>query len=153
VGGTVALEVEVKRRLDAARRVRPTANTSDDQEQGLAELAVHDALGRIVRSAYVLALMAAGIVLIRSATLSDAGAYYGEILAFASPPFDWDSFGLFLYALVALVLLDRREHRLEEAEGTRDPVNATRAVGWGAMVVAIVVFSGTTAQPFVYFQF
>lgn len=191
VGIAVAVEIEVKRRLDLARRRRrpavtiaappsDAAGTPDPAHdagasvaalvapttvRSPADIASHGtgdadvaalarrAVRRLSASIYVLSLMAVGMLLIRSSTLGDAFSYVEEIAAGAWPPLDWDVVGLFAYAVVALVVADHVEHRMERAEGTPDPPTVTRAALWGAMIALMVVFSGTGSQPFVYFQF
>lgn len=171
VGLAVAIEIEVKRRRDQARRARRQATPAADEGSapgGSAPAAgplrterrplpVEAAVGRIARqvgaSAYVLALMAVGMVFIRSATLGDAGAFFGQVLSLSWQPIEWDTVGTFVYALAALIVVDAREHAMEVAEGTPQAPTVARAVLWGLMVTLIVVFSGTAAEPFVYFQF
>lgn len=54
---------------------------------------------------------------------------------------------------VVLVLTDRRHRVLILREGTWDPPTTRRAVGFGLMVCAVLVFGGSASQSFIYFQF
>lgn len=108
---------------------------------------------RIRSSAYVIAVLSASIVLIRLPSLGAAGAYYREILGFEWVPLDWDQVAIVLYALVGVLLADHHERHLELAEGRPDPPTLARAVWWTFALLAIIVFSGKAAPPFVYFQF
>lgn len=102
---------------------------------------------------YVVAVLSFSIVLVVEPSLGSALSYYREILSFSWAPIDWNKLLLFAYAGVAVVATDAREHRIERAEGEPDPPTVPRAVLWAAMIGLIIVFSGTAAQPFVYFQF
>ena len=98
-------------------------------------------------------MLAATIVLVRTPSLSAAASYYQSILVPTWAPVDWDLILLAVWATIAIVVGDRREHRIEVAEGQADPPTLPRILLWASMVLAIVVFSGTAAQPFHYFQF
>jgi hypothetical protein len=108
---------------------------------------------RVRASAYVIAVLAFSIVLVEEPTVSSALGYYREILTFQWVPIDANNVLLVVYVVLALVLSDMREHRMELAEGRPDPPTIPRAVLWAVMLGAIIVFSGAAAQPFVYFQF
>ncbi|MCB1260609.1 MAG: hypothetical protein KDB33_09515, partial [Acidimicrobiales bacterium] len=90
---------------------------------------------------------------VRAPTIAAALEYYQAILRPTWVPLDWDLVLLAGYALVAICVADWREHRMELAEGKADPPTIPRMALWGAMVVLIIIYSGTAAQPFVYFQF
>jgi D-alanyl-lipoteichoic acid acyltransferase DltB (MBOAT superfamily) len=102
---------------------------------------------------YVFILMAFGVAWVRAGSVPEALRLYGDLLwpdSFSVTP---DHLFLFLYALTALILVDRREHQMELLEGKPDPPTNLRIVGWSVMIVLITVFSGAPPQPFVYFQF
>ena len=102
---------------------------------------------------YVFVLIALQVAWIRTGAIGSGLELYGALFTPSAGGIDVDMAFLFLYALVAMVLTDNRQVQMERVEGTPDPVTLSRAVGFGAMVVLIVVFSGAPPQPFVYFQF
>lgn len=108
---------------------------------------------RVPATAYVFVLIALQIAWIRTGAIGSGLDLYGALLRPATGAIDVDMLFLFLYGLVAMILVDNRQVRMEKVEGTPDPVTIPRAVGFGAMIVLIVVFSGAPPQPFVYFQF
>ena len=55
--------------------------------------------------------------------------------------------------ILAVILIDRRQVQMEEREGHPDPITLGRAIGFGGIVAALVVFSGTAPQRFLYFNF
>lgn len=58
-----------------------------------------------------------------------------------------------VYAVVVLLVTDQYERHRAKVSGKFDPITWRRSFAYGAMVVALVVFSGSAPQPFVYFQF
>lgn len=108
---------------------------------------------RVLGPLYASSVLALTIVLVRTPSVSSAIAYYREIVAPTWVPLDWDLVLLALYGVGAILVADRREHQIELAEGHADPPTVPRMVLWAGMVVLIAVYSGTAAQPFVYFQF
>lgn len=103
--------------------------------------------------AYVFVLIALQVAWIRTGAVDSGLDLYGALLTPSTASVDADMLFLFLYGLVAMILVDNRQVQMEKREGTADPVTTLRAVGFGAMIVLIVLFSGAPPQPFVYFQF
>jgi len=170
VGLWVAGEVQVNRYRETDRIARAKeAVTSSDPDAGgaaagsgstvvaapaMAPTASRTLMRQVGASVYVVAVLGFSMVLFRSASLSAALSYYGELLTFSSASFDWDSFLTFVYAIVAVIVVDHREHRLELDENRSDTPTLGRAAMWGVMLTLIVVHAGSgSAQPFVYFQF
>jgi len=58
-----------------------------------------------------------------------------------------------VYAIVVLLVTDQYERHRAKVSGTFDTITWRRSFAYGAMVVALLVFSGSAPQPFVYFQF
>ena len=99
------------------------------------------------------ALVALTLPLISTTQLSEALHTYSVFVTWRGGRVDRDLVWMTAMAVVALVLLDRREQRREEHAGRVDPLTLARVSAYGAAVLAIVVFSGTAAQPFLYFRF
>lgn len=106
-----------------------------------------------VSLAIALVLVMATFPLVGAERLSDLGDLYGPFVNWDGPAPSADLVWMTALALVALQFVDRREQRREDRAGTPDPVNLPRAIAFGAMVVAIVVFSGPAPQSFLYFAF
>lgn len=156
VGVWVAAEIAVNRYREADRRARAEAEALATGVVAVAappRTAARRLLGQIGASTYCVAVLGFSMVLFRSPNISSAFAFYREVFSFGGGAMDWDNLLLFLYAVVAVVVVDHREHRMELAEGKADPPTIPRAVLWGTMLVLIVVWSGGAMQPFVYFQF
>lgn len=162
VGAWVAAEIQVNRIREADRRQRAeheARQREDDVGAVATSVAVRTTsasrrlLTQIRASVYVVTVLGFSMVLFRSASLSAAMAYYREVSTLTWTTLDWDSFLLFVYAVVMVIIIDRREHRMELAEGRPDPPTLPRAALWGVMVFLIIVFSGGVVQPFVYFRF
>lgn len=85
--------------------------------------------------------------------LADSLRLYGALFRFDGTGPSGDLVAMVAMALVALVLVDHREQRREARAGHPDPVNLARALAFGVMVVAIVVYSGPAPRTFVYFTF
>ncbi|MCB0962115.1 MAG: hypothetical protein KDA98_02250, partial [Acidimicrobiales bacterium] len=100
-----------------------------------------------------LALVVATFPLVATETLRDCLDLYGSLWRFdgTSPPVDlaWMS----ALAVVALLLVDRREERREARAGRPDPMTLARALAFGVYVLAIVVSAGPAPRSFIYFAF
>ncbi len=156
VGCWVAGEIQVNRYRESDRLARAKAEIGAGGTTTVlvqAPTRARTILHQVGASAYVVAVLGFSMVLFRSPSVGDAWAYYREIFSFSWSPLDWDSVGLFLYAILAVVMVDHREHRMEVSEGHADPPTIPRAVLWGSMLCLIIVFTGGVVQPFVYFQF
>ncbi len=94
-------------------------------------------------------------VFFRAETFGQAADVIGGILTARSGPVDWSdvgAVGLFALATIGLDLWQRRGSRLPvPAHGGMAPL--ARGVAVGSVVTAIVLFSGGTPVPFIYFQF
>lgn len=103
--------------------------------------------------AIALGLVLATFPLVTSTTLAGSLDLYAALVRFdgTSPAADltWTA----ILAIAALLVVDRREMRREAVAGHPDPVTLPRAFAFGAMVVAIIVFSGPAPQTFLYFNF
>jgi D-alanyl-lipoteichoic acid acyltransferase DltB (MBOAT superfamily) len=168
VGLWVAGEVQFNRYREADRIARAKAATPSPQGDGGGASAVATAarveavaptrgrsfLTQAGASLYAVGVLGFSMVLFRSPSLRTALDYYGELFTFTSASFDWDSFMTFLYAVVAVIVVDHREHQMEMNENALDRPTIARALMWGVMITLIIVHAGSgSAQPFVYFQF
>ncbi len=106
----------------------------------------------LVAPVYVFIMVAVQHAWVRTGSVESSLRLYGQLAWPRLAPIDQNLLMLFGYALLALILLDRREAEIERHEGKPDPMTLGRAVAYGAMVVLIVVFSGQAPVPFVYFQ-
>ncbi len=172
IGILVATETVALRTLDRRRRQRqrrrntdagdvfpagdpyalPLADQQDPTPMSLRRRTV-GVLGQVRTSVSLLAILGLTIVLIRAPSLGAAAAYYREILRFEWVTLEGDTVGLLAFITAALIVVDIREATLERHEGTLDPPTVARIVLWVAMVVGILLFSGTSGQAFVYLGF
>ncbi|MGH2758998.1 MAG: MBOAT family O-acyltransferase [Actinomycetota bacterium] len=98
-------------------------------------------------------LVSVAWVFFRAASLEQALSYLGGIFTLRGGPLNPDAAALLVAAAVAVLGIDlmQRNTRTEEAVLDWGPV--ARGVAYAVMIVAIVVFSGGTPVPFIYFQF
>lgn len=154
VGCWVAGEIAVNRYREADRRARAAASGGGTVAVAAPpDTRTRRILHQVGASTYCVAVLGFSMVLFRAPSVQAALSFYREVFSFGTGDMDWDSVLLFLYAVLAVIAVDHREHRMELAEGTPDPPTVPRAVLWGVMIVLIVVWSGGAMQPFVYFQF
>jgi len=102
---------------------------------------------------YVFVLIALQVAWIRTGQVGTGLKLYGALLHPRFAAVDVNMGFLFLYALGAMILVDRRQVQMEAVEGTRDPITLARGLGFGLMIMLIIVFSGAPPQQFVYFKF
>lgn len=158
IGLWVAGEIQVNRFREADRARRAEAEQAALSRAGAA-VAVDTRrrektwVNQVGASLYVVTVLGLSMVLFRSPSIGTALSYYREVTSFAWTTLDWDNLLLFFYAVLAVVVVDHREHRIEIAEGTVDPPTVPRAALWAAMIYLIIVFSGGVVTTFVYFQF
>lgn len=107
----------------------------------------------VVAPAYVFVMVALQHVWVRTGSVEASLRLYRSMFTPSFRAVDWNLTLLFAYGLTALILLDRREHRIELREGKPDPATPWRLAGWLLMGVLIVAFSGQESVPFVYFRF
>jgi hypothetical protein len=86
-------------------------------------------------------------------SLADGVDLLGGIVTLRSGAVDPDALAYLGAALVALVLFDRREVVRVARESRPDPATNLRLMGFAALVLGIVVFSGNAPRAFLYFQF
>lgn len=103
--------------------------------------------------AIALGLVLATFPLVASTTLAGSLDLYGALVRFGGDLPSADLTWMLLLAIGALLLVDHREIRREARAGHPDPVTLPRALAFGLMVVAIVVYSGPAPQTFLYFNF
>lgn len=106
-----------------------------------------------VSLAIALLLVIATFPLVAASSLRATGDLYAALVRTGGSGPSADLIWMFVLAIVGLVLFDRREQRREARAGHPDPVTMLRALAFGVMVVAIIVFSGPAPQTFVYFTF
>ena len=111
------------------------------------------AVRRVGRLAYVFACLLLTTPWAGAADVGQTLALYRHLVTAGLGTLDPNLLAFAVYGVVVLVLSDRFDRHLSDREGFRDPVGPLRALAFGGMLVAILVFSGTTAQQFVYFQF
>lgn len=107
----------------------------------------------IIAPVYVFIMVAVQHAWVRTGSVAASLRLYEQLIWPRFAPVDQNLLILFAYALGALILLDRREVQIEKHEGRADPMTLGRALGYGVMVVLIVIYSGQAPVPFVYFEF
>ena len=92
-------------------------------------------------------------ILFRAATFGDAIDYLTGLFSFRSGPLPIDALALLLPAIAAILVLDLAQR----ASGNHAVILSwpypLRGLAYGLGAVALIVFSGQAAVPFLYFQF
>ena len=144
-------ETWVRRRLAARRRV--LVRKAKEQGRPLPGAARPAWLRRAYGLAYVYVVLMLSVVWLGAPSVGSALQAYRVLVVPKAGAVDGASALVFVLAAVALVLLDQRERVMYRVEGTWDPPTWRRMAGFAVMVVGVVVYSGASSQPFVYFQF
>jgi D-alanyl-lipoteichoic acid acyltransferase DltB (MBOAT superfamily) len=100
-----------------------------------------------------LLLVLATFPLVSATSIAGAFDQYRALFSADPAPFDWDLLLMGLVGIAGVIVLDRREERREARAGKTDPIGIARALAFGAMVAAVIVFSGPTPKTFLYFAF
>jgi D-alanyl-lipoteichoic acid acyltransferase DltB (MBOAT superfamily) len=103
--------------------------------------------------AYTLVAFLFVMVWVIAPDVSSALDLYRSLFGFEVGTTDWDGVVLAAGGIVGLVLTDRRELVRDERVGVWDPPTNLRLLGFGVMLVLIVVFSGAVTRPFFYLRF
>jgi hypothetical protein len=93
-------------------------------------------------------------VLFRAQSFAAARQYFKGIVAFRGGGVEANAWLLVILAVAAVLAIDifvRRTRATSPGRRTQHPLPTGVTVG--AMVAAIIVFSGAAPQPFIYFQF
>ena len=102
--------------------------------------------------AYVYVALMLTLVWVAVPDLSSGVEAYRWIFSFRGG-LDLEALAVLVYGAAVLVLTDRRQRVLIQREGSWDPPTTVRAVAYGAMATAVLVFAGSASEPFIYFQF
>ena len=124
------------------------------QWRGRPEVDEHDRSLALVRRLGTFALVTLLWILFRSPSFGAAQDYVGGILSMRSGPLDHNDLLLVSMATAAVLAIDLVARRVRSGGRVvvrRMPVPVGAAVG--AMVAALIVFSGSPPVPFIYFQF
>jgi len=146
-GALTGTIVVVERRLQGRRAGRARAA---GRRRGHG---TRSARSRALRLAYVYLALILTLPWIGSPTIEATLETYQALFAFRGGGIDGDTIGMLLFGVVCLLLLDGREETRQARSGRADPPTPLRALGFGAMVAGIVIFSGAATQPFIYLRF
>ncbi len=143
--------IVVESQLQARRAARRRAQRREARRRRSKALLPREPnhLARLVRTIGLVTILSPIAISTSPASLVDT---YAQLLRIQSG-FDSKLIGLAVLAFVAMWLVDRREVRREATVPRPDPVTAPRALAFGLMVTAIVIYSGPAPRSFVYFAF
>ncbi len=107
----------------------------------------------LVRTVVTFQLVCLAWVFFRADSISGALGYLGGIARLQGGVTDRGAVVLVALAAAAVLLLDSAQHRARDHTPMLRWNPALRGVAYGLMIVPIVVFSGGTPVPFIYFNF
>jgi alginate O-acetyltransferase complex protein AlgI len=93
------------------------------------------------------------LMVFRSANFSDALHYLKGMVAFRSGPIDANEVVTFAFAIIALLLIDGAQRRTRDHTTVVNWAPAAKGATYGVMLLTILIFSGGTPVPFIYFRF
>jgi D-alanyl-lipoteichoic acid acyltransferase DltB (MBOAT superfamily) len=91
-------------------------------------------------------------IFFRAQSVGDAFDYIARIIRLTPGSVELDAVVLTIFGAVAMFIVDVVQRRGQSVP-LLDRVPAARGVVYGALIVAIIVFSGGAPVPFIYFQF
>jgi D-alanyl-lipoteichoic acid acyltransferase DltB (MBOAT superfamily) len=107
----------------------------------------------LVPTAFTFVVVAALFVVFRASTMSEARTFFEGLLTLRPGPIDANAVITLVYAAVALFAIDL----LQRANDDEAPILAWRPAPSGAllgvMAALVIVFSGGSPVPFIYFRF
>ena len=107
----------------------------------------------LVRTFVTFQLVCLGWVFFRAESVSSAFAYLGRIARLQGGVTDRSALVMLAAAAVAVLLLDHAQQRARDHTPMLRWNPAVRGLAYGLMIVPIIVFSGGTPVPFIYFNF
>ena len=107
----------------------------------------------LLRTFVTFQLVCLAWVFFRAESVSGALAYLGRIARLQSGVTDRSGLVMLAVAAAAVLLLDHAQHRARDHTPMLRWNPAARGLAYGLMIVPIVVFSGGTPVPFIYFNF
>ncbi|MCB0971306.1 MAG: MBOAT family protein [Acidimicrobiales bacterium] len=149
VSGAIIVAERVRQSRRAVRRRRQVARARRARDRSL----LPRPPSAVASLASALGLVLATMPLVVVSSLDDSLDVYGALLGFRGGPVSVALAWYLAAALVALVVVDRREERREARAGRRDPVTLARAIAFGVYLLAIVVSAGPASRSFIYFAF
>jgi hypothetical protein len=111
-------------------------------------------LGRdSVRTVVTFHLVCLAWVFFRASSFTLAFHYLSGIATLRSGPVDKDALTTLALAAVAMFTIDCAQRRARDHAAILDWAPALRGLAYGAMILGIIIFSGGTPVPFIYFRF
>lgn len=107
----------------------------------------------LLRTVVTFQLAALAWVFFRAASIHDAFAYLGDILRFRGGTTDHNAVVMVVLAAVVIGFLDWVQLRVRDHAAVVSWPPVARGFMYGLLIVPIVVFSGGTPIPFIYFRF
>jgi alginate O-acetyltransferase complex protein AlgI len=107
----------------------------------------------LVRTVVTFQLVCLAWVFFRAPSLSAAVRYLGDIARLQPGVTDRNALVTLALACVAVLFIDYVQHQARDHVTMLGWTPAFRGLVYGAMVVPIIVFSGGTPVPFIYFRF
>jgi alginate O-acetyltransferase complex protein AlgI len=92
-------------------------------------------------------------VFFRAPNFSVALHYLAGIVKLRPGPVDVNAVATLAFASIAVLLIDAAQHRTRDHAAILRWPPALRGTAYGAMLLPIIVFSGGTPVPFIYFRF
>jgi alginate O-acetyltransferase complex protein AlgI len=93
------------------------------------------------------------LMVFRSANFSDSLHFLKGMVSFRSGTIDANFVLTLVFAALAILIIDAAQYRARDHTTLVNWVPAIRGATYGVMLLTIIVFSGGTPVPFIYFRF
>lgn len=107
----------------------------------------------VVRTLVTFQLVSLAWVFFRAESLTGALGYLGRIARLQGGATDRSALAMLVLAASVVLLVDHAQHRARDHAPMLRWNPAARGLAYGLMVVPIIVFSGGSPVPFIYFNF
>ena len=107
----------------------------------------------LVRTIVTFHLVCLAWVFFRASSFTLAFHYLAGIATLRSGPVDKNALTTLLLAGAAMFIIDSAQRRARDHAAMLEWAPALRGLAYGAMVLGIIIFSGGTPVPFIYFRF
>ena len=110
-------------------------------------------LKNVIPALYTICAFAFGAIFFRAVSFTDAANYLKGILSLRPGPLEGNAVAILVFAAILSFVIDILQRNTRDETFVIHWSVPARALAYGTLALAIIVFSGGTPVPFIYFQF